>query len=1163
MKKIRLIAVLLFVIGATAPVLFSQTSKSHSALPVREPANLVREREAWFYGQRAYPLGYIPAGARLKAWHQMQKMVRAVKTLRAGAAVAGATGTETPASAANAIALSQTAWTLIGPQPTLPSADDQYTGYPVDAGRVTALAFDPRDTTDKTIYLGSAEGGLWVTTNGGQSWTPLDDSEPSLAVGSIALDPTTSPTTIYIGTGEESFAGEFPPEVGANDGYFGVGVLKSTDGGKTWTQDQTFSQAADKGQLASGPYIGSLAVAPDNNQVLLAAVDGFGSNVTSGIWRSTDGGKSWTPILYDAQDDPATSVVFDSSRPGAAYAALGNIAGSPNNGVYESTDDGATWLPLFTSGSTGAGLGRITLAIGPPTASGGADEVLAAIADAAGCSASNVLACSTDLLGVFLSTDGGTSWPQLSGGPTLTFCNPQCYYDMALGIDPANPSVIYLGGANQRPNVSNDDALTVSTDGGSTWSSDLYAGNTSSETCIVNSQGQTVCTNPSGQLHSDTHAIAFSPDGTVLAIGNDGGVWTTTNVGLSSDITWDDLNGPLAITQFYPGISIFPGNPAQGLGGTQDNGTQQYNGTTEWNEIVCGDGGYTAISSDGSTEYIACAGDQGLAFSTSSGGGGWAANGIGTCTVTPPSPNSPPCYSADFVPPLVMDPESTSTLYFGAQAPSTTAQVVYQTTDGALSWQPISPDLSGNGNPNAPVTTVGVAPTNSNVVYAGTFSGKVWTTANALAGTGSSWQETDAGLPSRTVTDVVVDPSSASTAYVSYSGFSTCSACDGLGQIFETTNGGISWTSITGNLPDIPVNALVVDPDVLNMVYAATDVGVFVSTDAGTPGTTWSPLVTGLPNVAVLGLTLDEPTRTLWAGTHGRSMWALQLPQPPTATPSPASVSFSNQDVGSTSAAQTITVNNTGGMVLDTLGTGTGASPFSVTSTTCGSASGVQVAPGANCAISVSFSPTSAGTVTGAVGFFDNLRPSGTLSIPLSGAGQDFAVSSSPGTASVSPGASASYAISVAPQGGVGFTDAVSLACSGLPSEASCSFSPASVTPGSGTATSTLTISTAAPSAVFPYAGPSGPTWPVLALWLSLLAALALAAMLARQKRRQFAFSAACCALLICLALPAVSCGGGSSTPKNPGTPAGTYSVTVTGASGQLQHSTSVSLSVQ
>ncbi|HLI77391.1 MAG TPA: choice-of-anchor D domain-containing protein, partial [Acidobacteriaceae bacterium] len=988
--------------------------------------------------------------------------------------------------------------------------------------------------------LGSAEGGLWVTKDGGQSWTPLTDFEPSLAVGSIALDPTTNPTTIYIGTGEQGFKGEFPPQIAANDSYYGAGVLKSTDGGKTWTQDRTFSNLSNTASsTASGPYIGSIAIAPDNNQILLAAIRSTGNpNLPAGIWRSTDGGASWAPVLPEAAafsgDVPAgTSIVFNPAIHGEVFVALGDPLGNPANGIYQSNDDGATWTLVGTNPS----FGNAKLALSPPTTTT-TGYLLAAVANAS--------TSSGDLLGVYtapISTSGVLGAFTQIVNPTTgpDFCKKQCWYDMALGVSPTNPNVIYLGGANS----SGGDVLTVSTDGGTTWSPDLYAGN----------NGSTV--NTSGQLHTDTHAIAFSPDGAVLAVGNDGGVWTTTNVGVSSNVVWNDLNQTLAITQFYPGISIFPGNPSGGLGGTQDNGTQFYSGSLQWQQIPpCGDGGYTAINFAATILYYACAADEGVweANGTSNPPSlTWAGNGIGTCTTTVTSLNSN-CYHAYFVPPLVMDPQNSSILYFGAQAPSGTAQVVYQTTNGAQTWQPISPDLSGSNNPNFPVTTIAVAPTNSNVVYAATFNGKVWTTANALAGAGSVWQEGDSGLPGRTPTDIVADPSSPTTAYVSYSGFSSCSACDHLGHIFATTNGGTSWVSITGNLPDVPVNALVVDPAVTSTIYAATDVGVFATTDGGS---TWTPLVTGLPNVAVLGLTLDPPTRTLWAGTHGRSMWALQLPQPPTATPSPAALAFANQDVGTTSAAQTVTLSNTGGMAL-AISSITVAAPYSQTNT-CGT----SLAAGASCTINVTFSPTVAGNAPATLTIADNLR-SGPVTIALSGAGQDFAVASSPSTASVSAGSSASFTISVAPQGGVGFVDPVSLACSGLPSQATCTFSPATVTPGSGTATSTLTISTTAPSSMFPVARRKNPGRPLLiVLWLGLFLTSAAAAFVTKNGGRKFGLAIASCALLACLAATTVSCGGGgSSAPRNPGTPPGTYSVTVTGTSKQLQHSATITLTV-
>ena len=914
-----------------------------------------------------------------------------------------------------------TQWTSIGPQPTTPSAGDPFSGYPTDAGRVTALAIDPADPTGNTIYLGAAEGGVWVTTDGGQSWTPLTDFQVSLAVGSIALDATTIPTTIYVGTGEENFNG---------DAYYGAGILKSTDGGKTWTQDATFSQPTDSTPAASGPFIGSIAVDPTNSKILLAAVQGSPFfSIGSGIWQSVDAGLHWINVLSQFSPGAGTSVVFDPNSPGTAYAALGYFAGDTGNGVYKSTDSGTTWT-LISPGGT-SGMGRATLTLGPPVAAGKPSELVAAIADASACN-SNPNACSANLLqGLFLSTDGGTSWTNLAGTPD--FCGDPndvsqgfCFYDLAVAVSPKDPNVIYVGGTNSLGGKT----LAVTTDGGFTWSKDLYAGNNGS------------AVNSAGQLHTDTHVIVFSSDGKKLYIGDDGGVWETGNVGVTSGITWNGLNNSLSLTQFYPGISTSSMNILT-LGGTQDNDTQLFSGDLGWMETgFCGDGGYTAIS--GIIWYVACAGNEGV-WSTEQGvSSRWAGNGIGTCTTTIPSSN---CYNANFVPPLVVDPTNSENLYFGTN-------VVYQSSDGAFSWQAISPDLAlGDSQQFGTfITTLNVSPVDSKIVYAGTADARVWVTLNAGAGSGG-FQEVDTNLPLRYVTEVVADPVGRTTAYVAFSGFSSCVGCDGLGHIFETQNNGQSWTNITGNLPDVPVNALVVDPAFAATLYAATDIGVF-STSNG--GVTWSPLGTGLPLVAVLGLTMDSQRRTLLAGSHGRGMWALQLGRPP-----------------------------------------------------------------------------------------------------------DFFLSANVLTSSVNAGTSATFTINLLPLSGP-FANAISLACSGLPALASCSFSPSSVTPGSAAATSTLTISTTAPVAATEVQRKPWDFPGTFFIWLGSVLALLAATIAAKRAVKKTAAAFTFSALVICAGATLMACGGGGTnhTSAQPGTPVGTYTITVTGSSNQLQHSVTIQLSV-
>ena len=1132
MQFLRFFLVCVLVILSSLLVLLSKGELSAKpqdsagqAQEAPERGSLVHRRERWFYDQRRYPLGFIPAGARLKAFRQLQEMVRTVKGLRLDASTAGQASLAQSASTANAIALSQTAWTLIGPQPIQPPPDDPFVGYPTDSGRVTALAFDPRDTTDMTIYLGSAEGGLWVTSNGGQTWTPLTDSEPALAVGSIALDPTTNPTTIYVGTGEQDF------NVGD---YFGAGVLKSADGGKTWSQDRTFSNASQiASPTASGPYIGALAVAPDHNQTVLAAVLSTGNpNLLGGIWRSTDGASTWTnvlPVSATSKGGAGTGIVFNPAVAGQTFAAL-SYSGT-QNGVYKSNDDGATWTQIFTN--TSVQLVQDRLALTPPTANSDGTLLLVSTTPSNG----------PVLFKAALRADGSVGpFSQLTNVPD--FCGPQCNFDTAIALDPANTNVIYAGGSKNF----RGDVLIVSTDGGSTWSPDLYAGNGACTSTDPSGQ----CVNANGQLHTDTHAIAVSPDGKVLLVGTDGGVWSTTNVGVSSNIIWNDLNASLALTQFYPGISILPGNPNNGWGGTQDNGALGYAGSLEWQTlnltVFCGDGSATAVASTGTVLYDACADNAGI-WSVPLGSNSpavWASNGIGQCTTTV----SIGCYAASFAPPLALDPENDSTLYFSAQAPTCCSVVVYQTTSGGANWTPISPDLS-NGLTDR-ITALAVAPSSSSVVYAGTSGGKVWSTQSATQGTSASWTEIDAGLPKRTVASVAVDPGSPNQAYVTFSGFSSCLACDKLGHIFETTDGGATWTGITGNLPDTPVNWLRVEPTLTGVLYVGTDVGVFATTDGGK---TWIPMVTGLPNVAVLGLALDPSTRTLWAGTYGRSIWALQLPPPPTVSLSSANLTFATQNAGSASAAQMVTISNAGGMAL-TIPSITVSGPFAQTNT-CGS----SLAGGVSCSISITFTPTAAGNVNGTVQVLDDLRSSPQQTIALSGTGQDFAVSSSPSSATVSPGSSASYAISIAPQGGVGFTGPVSLACSaGLPALASCSFSPPSVTPGSASASSILTISTTAPSVTLPQFEPGLRNGPRLFLWIDLVLALASVAAFARKFGQRRAFALASWALLLCFILPILSCGG-NSAPRS--TRPGTYSVTLTGTSNQLQHSASLTLVVQ
>ncbi len=673
--------------------------------------------------------------------------------------------------------------------------DTPYTD-PVVSGRVTALAINPANSN--IVYLGAAQGGVWKTTDGGTSWVPLTDNQPSLAVGSIMLDPANS-RVIYVGTGEENFTG---------DSYYGAGILKSTDGGATWTQHcgPFCGPVGQDGYYGGGARIGNLGVDPANSQILLAAAALL---FNDGIYRSTDAGVSWSRVL---SGNPGTSVIFDPTHGNIAYAALGNTFSGGTEGVFKSTNSGLTWSPDNGSGTNTLGLsgaGRIVLGMAPSNTS----TLYASIA--------NVTDGSQ--LGFFKTIDGGANWTALKSTPD--YCTPQCGYDNVIAVQPTNPNAVYAGGAFKT-------TLVRTLDGGSTWSVLQSAQNF-------------------GFLHADMHALSFSADGSVLYLGNDGGAYRTNQVGATNP-GFTALNSTLGITQFYPGLTIAPSNPNLSIGGTQDNGTDMYSGSLTWEDVTCGDGGYTAIDKfTTSTMYAACNRID-VEKSTSSGA-------FGSWTLAQSGINGGD--RGDFIPPLIMDPSNPNNLYFGTYR-------VYRTTDCATSWVPISPDLTKGSGFWAVVTSIAVAPANSNTVYAATGDSHIEVTTNANLGGSATWSLRNSGVPSRVATDVVVDPAVSTTAYATFSGFSNFG--DSLGHVFKTTNAGLSWTDISGDLPNTPVNSIVIVPGSSNTIFVGTDVGVFY---ASSGGGTWTTLINGLPKVAVLGLTMDSSTHTLRASTHGRGVW--------------------------------------------------------------------------------------------------------------------------------------------------------------------------------------------------------------------------------------------------------------------------------------------------
>jgi hypothetical protein len=812
----------------------------------KDSAEQILKREAWFYKQRASADGHIPPGAHARALQHLQRKLEAE-----GRLVKQPNGAVTEVIPEAAVS---NPWTSIGPAPTTGGTFSPVTG------RITTIAIDPNPTSGivgDTVLIGGAQGGIWRSTDAGATWTAVGDQNASLAMGSIAFSNT--PGTVYAGTGEQASIGF--------DIYYGAGVLKSTDHGQTWTQTCTTPSATcpfigPTGDFAGfgfftlgGTRISYISVNPTNpNMILVGAQTQFAEGATEGVYCTDNGGAAWSQVL---SGEMSTFVGFTSGT--AAFAALGNPFGSSataanGNGIYQATSIGATCSTVAFSRLTAATLpaqstiGRIDIGISPNFATD--KTIYASIANAGTFSNTN--------LGVFVSTDGGTTWNKTLA-PDI--CQQQCWYDNVIKVDPNGGAIAFFaGGAVFSGNAPSWVVRTTNT--GGSWSS-----------IIPNALGP-------GLPHVDNHAMAFVKIGTKVRmyLGNDGGIWRTDDAE-ATPVVWQNLNqSALTLTQFYPAVSIHPSSPQIAFGGAQDNGSQNYTGSINWaDNQTCGDGTGTAIDNTiPSTVYLACNGLNLAASVTNGVPGSFAAIGNGI----DPTDNS------DFVPALAADPGTANVVYAGTTK-------VYQSANAGLSFTPLSGDLVSAANGDA-LTAISVAPSNHHVIYAAADTGQVFVATNVAPSTGTFAPVAgQTSLPPRMVRDIAIDPADPTghIAYAVFSGFAF--GTDKKGHVFQTKDGGATWTDISctaadcttpavNDLPNTPVHSLVIDPDNPDTpsitLYAATDIGVYQGTCSGTPTTCmWSPLSSGLPHVAVLSLRLHRASRTLFAATHGRGMWTLGL----------------------------------------------------------------------------------------------------------------------------------------------------------------------------------------------------------------------------------------------------------------------------------------------
>lgn len=901
-----------------------------------------RQRQMYIEDLRGATTSQVPPGARLRALEQMDEMIKEEGErywkMRTQSSTAGAS-TSTAAAPEGSISDGSTStgqWLFIGPRPTL--------GGIMSSGRTSAMVLDSRDGTGNTVYVGGAQGGVWKTTDGGATWTPLTDFQPSLAIGSLAIDATTNPSTIYAGTGEQGFS---------FDSYYGAGVLKSTDGGTTWTQKGAsvfagpLSGCQSSGTTCGGAFIGGLSVRPGgaNPATILAAVSLAFSN--GGVFRSTDGGDTWTRVLAATTNLGATAVQYATSN--IAYAGLDTDANGTAGGMYRSDDGGATWT---RKNGTGPNVllpaGRIEFAVALSDATG--LTVYASVGNSSS---------GAGLNGFYKTTDGGENWIKL--GPNFDantnptglrdYCTPQCWYDNVVAVSPVNANIVFVGGSATTGHISK------SLDGGATW------------------------VTATGGIHVDHHSAAFTTNGSKLYWGNDGGVYSTTSISATGNntTTWTNLNNMLGLTQFYSFFALHPTDINITLGGTQDNGTQRYDGTqplaTAWTNVTCGDGASNVI--DHFNPSIVYANCQNIDIRKSTDGGfsgfGSCCNGAGTGVNTSDR--------VLFIPPMVGDnnTQASNVLYFGTYR-------VYQTRNEATSWQPISNDLTSGGS--ATITNMAVSQSDRNVMYVVTRDGRIWRGNNLLAASPNDCATllncftevtNDIAPASRRINAVAIHPTDPNTVYVGHAGFGSSTSR----HLSRSTNGGANWGDITNNLPNTPVNDIVVDPDIANTLYVATDVGVFRSSNNGA---SWSTVgADTLPRVAVYGLKLHRQSRTLRAVTHGRGVWDLAVPATttgPGAMFSPSSLNFSSRPVGTTSSAQNINFQNNGTSAT-TVSNVSISGDFAISANACASAT---VQPNGSCQISVTFTPTATGQRNGTLTVTSNAASSPTTA-SLSGSG--------------------------------------------------------------------------------------------------------------------------------------------------------------------------------
>lgn len=680
-------------------------------------------------------------------------------------------------------------------------------------GRIRAIVVDPLDPD--TIVIGSVSGGVWKTEDGGINWRPIDDFLPTLAVGSMYLDPN-NVNRIYMGTGEGFFN---------VDAAQGNGIFVSNDFGETWTQLPFTNNNIDF------LYVNRIAVNPDGS--IVAAT-------RRGIFRSTNEGADWTRT--DGQVLASRGFVdvrVDPSQDGRMYAY--HYGGITSRYVARSTDSGASWTRLGDDeGIPTTNIGRMEIGVGT--------DGVVYLSVANGSDATR---------GLYRSEPGGNNFVRAASN--TAFIERQGWYDLPIGVDPENSDRVFMGAVDVFRTTNAGATITRITD----WSP--------------------ASTQLAGYVHADIHNFAFHPeDSQIFWVVTDGGVFKSTDGGDS----FVSLNNNLRITQYY-GFDIDP-EGRQVIGGTQDNGTHLFSGEDKvnWWQWAGGDGGFCSWDQQ----------DPNFIYGSTPAGGMYGSNDRGN-SVTGLNVG---LTGAAFIQPFTIDPNNGNRMMAGG---STVRYTENLRQLGAATWVNASGNLGD-------VRALTFSPHSSSVAFAGTTAGRVYRSDNLDSGSPSfgGFLLDETGI--NTWVEVDITDNTGNTVYATFSGYDD-------DRIYRSKDGGDTWESIHGNLPNIPAFCVSVDPNDANRLYLATELGLFTASVAARGADfswerfNYGPAFTRIQQIRWRG-------DTMFVTTHGRGHYK--------AFPQSAELTFETLldpdcdmdgilDNGET-ATLPITVTNTGGVVM-------------------------------------------------------------------------------------------------------------------------------------------------------------------------------------------------------------------------------------------------------